>query len=279
MKKIWYLKDIKSDNNKAVKIFLYEKNGVIAGKLDLSAFRSDCKDRDIVLEFQGEKGREIGKAELYRQMPAREACLLGKGQLREELAKLLADEKGEIQLSVTVGEKIFLSDGWIGRTPKEEKKLQGETDSAGENRREGESREKEGWDQKSRERESRERYAEPQKEIFQISEEPEREEELEAEELLPEESVGKRFVQLAALEEELEFRKYLHNSFLLHGYYNYGHVVIDESGENARLGVPGNYYKREQMVAEMFGFPNFEPAKEKEQVVNGTFGYYFTVEN
>ena len=64
--------------------------------------------------------------------------------------------------------------------------------------------------------------------------------------------------------------------FLLHGYYNYGHVMIDESGEEPRLGVPGNYYEREQMVAEMFGFPVFEPAREGEHITNGTFGYFYT---
>ena len=66
------------------------------------------------------------------------------------------------------------------------------------------------------------------------------------------------------------------NNFLLHGYYNYGHVMIDESGEEPRLGVPGNYYEREQMVAEMFGFPVFEPAREGEHITNGTFGYFYT---
>ena len=87
---------------------------------------------------------------------------------------------------------------------------------------------------------------------------------------------GKRVVQLTTLEDEMLFRDYVHNSFLLHGYYNYGHVILDETGEEPRLGVPGNYYEREQLVAQMFGFPDFEPAQDAEKITNGTFGYFYT---
>lgn len=85
----------------------------------------------------------------------------------------------------------------------------------------------------------------------------------------------RKIIELSVLEEEMLFRSYLHNSFLLHGYYNYGHLVLDERNGESRLGVPGNYYEREQMVAMMFGFPDFEPAG-KEKIQTGTFGYYFT---
>ncbi|MBQ1172705.1 MAG: hypothetical protein IIX48_08950 [Lachnospiraceae bacterium] len=85
----------------------------------------------------------------------------------------------------------------------------------------------------------------------------------------------RKIIELGVLEEEMLFRSYLHNSFLLHGYYNYGHLVLDERNGESRLGVPGNYYEREQMVATMFGFPDFEPAG-KEEIQTGTFGYYFT---
>lgn len=85
----------------------------------------------------------------------------------------------------------------------------------------------------------------------------------------------RKIIELGVLEEEMLFRSYLHNSFLLHGYYNYGHLVLDERNGESRLGVPGNYYEREQMVAAMFGFPDFEPAG-KEKIQTGTFGYYFT---
>ena len=66
------------------------------------------------------------------------------------------------------------------------------------------------------------------------------------------------------------------NSFLLHGFYNYKHLIlarIEVRGE-ARyyLGVPGNYYEREKQVAVMFGFESFECAREPAKT--GDFGYY-----
>ena len=85
----------------------------------------------------------------------------------------------------------------------------------------------------------------------------------------------RRVVELSVLEDEMLFRAYVHNSFLLHGYYNYGHLVLDEKNGRSRLGVPGNYYEREEVVASMFGFPDFEPAKGREKQT-GVFGYYFT---
>jgi len=75
-----------------------------------------------------------------------------------------------------------------------------------------------------------------------------------------------------------EFAGYEENSFLLHGYYNYRHVLVGpvdrhDSG-HMRIGVPGNYYKREEIVAGMFGFMEFAPAKGGRQT--GAFGYYYT---
>lgn len=48
------------------------------------------------------------------------------------------------------------------------------------------------------------------------------------------------------------------NTFLLHGFYNYGHVLVSKN----LLGVPGNYYEREKQVAAMFGFDTFVLAKQ-----------------
>lgn len=66
------------------------------------------------------------------------------------------------------------------------------------------------------------------------------------------------------------------NSFLLHGYYNYDHLVltkIERRGEvSYYIGVPGNYYEREKQVAVMFGFESFECGTEPAQA--GDFGYY-----
>lgn len=66
------------------------------------------------------------------------------------------------------------------------------------------------------------------------------------------------------------------NSFLLHGYYNYGHVILGkQQGEDTcryYLGVPGVYHEREKQVARMFGFEGFEGAAEPAK--EGSFGYY-----
>ena len=66
------------------------------------------------------------------------------------------------------------------------------------------------------------------------------------------------------------------NSFLLHGYYNYDHLIlakIEKRGEIVYyIGVPGSYYEREKQVAVMFGFESFECGTEPAQA--GDFGYY-----
>lgn len=67
-----------------------------------------------------------------------------------------------------------------------------------------------------------------------------------------------------------------HNSFLLHGYYNYRHLLLmrqEISGEvKYYIGVPGNFYEREKQVARMFGFESFEGTREP--AWEGDFGYY-----
>lgn len=78
-----------------------------------------------------------------------------------------------------------------------------------------------------------------------------------------------------------QYQKLVNNSFLLHGYYNYRHLIlakrITANGTKYYVGVPGCYYEREKMVAVMFGFEAFEPAKENgntDQIAQGTYGYY-----
>ena len=67
-----------------------------------------------------------------------------------------------------------------------------------------------------------------------------------------------------------------HNSFLLHGYYNYRHLLLmrQETQEQVKyyIGVPGNFYEREKQVARMFGFESFEGTREP--AWEGDFGYY-----
>lgn len=70
-----------------------------------------------------------------------------------------------------------------------------------------------------------------------------------------------------------EYQKLVHNSFLLHGFYNYQHIILGKYGEEFYLGVPGTYHDREALVANMFGFNGFESVDKRE---TGTFGYYMT---
>nr|WP_294493803.1 DUF6128 domain-containing protein [uncultured Mediterraneibacter sp.] len=47
------------------------------------------------------------------------------------------------------------------------------------------------------------------------------------------------------------------NSFLLHGYHNYNHLILLEDAGRLWLGVPGIYDPREARAADLFGFPRF----------------------
>ncbi len=70
--------------------------------------------------------------------------------------------------------------------------------------------------------------------------------------------------------------KAINNSFLLHGFYNYHHLILGQMEKNGEkiyyVGVPGNYFEREKQVAIMFGFESFECREEPAQA--GDFGYY-----
>ena len=52
-------------------------------------------------------------------------------------------------------------------------------------------------------------------------------------------------------------RELYYNSFLLHGYYQYRHVVAGDGF----IGVPGNFSQREAITAKMMGFPLFIEAE------------------
>lgn len=47
------------------------------------------------------------------------------------------------------------------------------------------------------------------------------------------------------------------NSFLLHGYHNYSHLLLIEEDGRLWLGVPGVYAPQEARAADLFGFPRF----------------------
>lgn len=57
------------------------------------------------------------------------------------------------------------------------------------------------------------------------------------------------------------------NSFLLHGFANYGYLVLKKEMENGKetlsLGVPGIFEKPEAVMAILFGFPDFEEIPSK----------------
>ena len=72
------------------------------------------------------------------------------------------------------------------------------------------------------------------------------------------------------------YYRLVNNSFLLHGFYNYKHLILtrmENRGEvRFYIGVPGNFYEREKQVAVMFGFESFEC--HEEPAGSGDFGYY-----
>ena len=70
----------------------------------------------------------------------------------------------------------------------------------------------------------------------------------------------------------------VNNSFLMHGYANYKHLVIKtDSNGREYLGVPGVSEAPERMMAKIFGFNEFEPAAPATtaDVESGIFGYWF----
>ena len=92
---------------------------------------------------------------------------------------------------------------------------------------------------------------------------------------------------------------YTNNSFLLHGFWNYGYLVLKETLEAGKkavaLGIPGIFEQPEMVMAAYFGFPNFESLpsevvemkigeiyqleevveKEDQHPKDGTFGCWF----
>lgn len=73
---------------------------------------------------------------------------------------------------------------------------------------------------------------------------------------------------------------YGNNSFLLHGFYNYRHLILaklnnPEGAPRYLLGVPGHYFSNEKYMASMFGFPHFVLAR-KQPEEDGRFGYWYT---
>lgn len=70
------------------------------------------------------------------------------------------------------------------------------------------------------------------------------------------------------------------NSFLLHGFFNYRHIILGEMQENGKkayfIGVPGVFANQERIMASMFGFPEFRTAKMADYKT-GNFGYWYRI--
>lgn len=75
-----------------------------------------------------------------------------------------------------------------------------------------------------------------------------------------------------------EWKSLKDNHFLLHGYYEYHHLLLarlaGRYGERYAVGVPGEFCYRNQYMAESFGcydFAPLEPGKRR----GGSFGYWY----
>ena len=71
------------------------------------------------------------------------------------------------------------------------------------------------------------------------------------------------------------------NSFLLHGYYNYHHLLYIEEDHKIWIGVPGIFHEKEKAAASAFGFGEFRrltdweiELSEEEKNTYEDFGYW-----
>ena len=266
MKKVWYLENKNNNKTKVVKLFLYDKDGIVEAWLDLSSFAEKRSMPDWELVFFSSDGKEAarlsptsGKTENNFWQDA----VGGKGRIGEDTAKKLRCHQKALGLCIKAAGEIWASDAGLfaaldeGRL-KQDGSVLNVFDRVGHEEKD-DIRVKVNMDEADLD-EADPEEADPN-ESLQMENDTD--------------NSLRRVVELSVLEDEMLFRAYVHNSFLLHGYYNYGHLVLDEKNGRIRLGVPGNYYEREEVVAGMFGFPDFEPAKGREKQT-GVFGYYFT---
>ena len=74
-----------------------------------------------------------------------------------------------------------------------------------------------------------------------------------------------------------QYQYLANNSFLLHGYFNYKMVLFGYMEAEQRqwfLGVPGVFSNQEQLMAGIFGFPEFR-TKQMTRQKTGEFGYWY----
>ena len=72
------------------------------------------------------------------------------------------------------------------------------------------------------------------------------------------------------------YQPMVENSFLLHGFYHYKHLLLGRSKQGRSvqyyIGVPGVFYEKEKAAALFYGFEGFEGAVTPSE--EGSFGYY-----
>ena len=77
----------------------------------------------------------------------------------------------------------------------------------------------------------------------------------------------------------LKDKEIINNSFLIHGYYNFHHLLFgrvcdNENNTNYFIVVPGMYCNRERYMSSMFGFSNFKKS-HRSDYNNPYFGYWY----
>lgn len=70
-----------------------------------------------------------------------------------------------------------------------------------------------------------------------------------------------------------DYWKMSSNSFLLQGYYNFRHVLLGKTSDEWFLGIPGQFHRRDQFLAERFGFYRFKGIHKRQERL-GDFGYW-----
>lgn len=112
--------------------------------------------------------------------------------------------------------------------------------------------------------------------------EPRVEPTMEAEEYIPSRNITFEKIQRQELSRlPRKDWRLANNSFLLHGFYNYHHLLYIEDGGEIWIGVPGIYHEKEKMAANAFGFTHFRrladvsvDLNENEKNTYEDFGYW-----
>ena len=307
-----------SDSGQAEELgLIYKKEGVLEG---VYLYENDTLDKLLalsglfLLDEEEYYGARMDGRDLTEQM-VRGALSAHVQAFAEEFAKAVKDTTGEeIPLVFPVQDSLYAAE-LVAATTEEQ------TDESKKKEREIEEPEREERKIEEPEREER-RVEEPQQAKVVQQETPQKEldnigsrmwterqefeeqegkeqlrEELSAEmqyELLLKKFPAYRPVEGTALLQSVrlepshirnfprEARKLAENSFLLHSFYQYKHLVLakKQAGEQIEylLLVPGVFHYRDIYLASTFGFSSFLPMREecrRRQKKQGEFGYWY----